>query len=140
MSVPFMNDYIFRQTKWFIENHINSGILSDDAKNKFTEYYESLTPHNANEVFVEVYQMHRCADIVFRRENAITIFYYVFLFALILALFRVVCKNYVTKNTRLYNILEFVYNIGLCGIIANFLAILLVFLIIPDDKRCVVKV
>lgn len=140
MNAIMPGDQILIRAKQFIENNMHDKFLTDDIRTKFAEYYESLTPHNALAVFEEVHRMHHCANLAFARQNAITMFYHIFLFGLILVLFRVISKNYVSKNTRVSNILGGVYILGLIGVFVAFSIFLITILMIFDDKRCIVQV
>ena len=49
-----ISDQYYDDTRTFIQKHINSAILSDEAKQKFTDYYQALTVDNAKSIYNQV--------------------------------------------------------------------------------------
>jgi hypothetical protein len=62
------NNHYYTQTRQFIETHATESFLSQEIKDKFVEFYQSVNTENAKVVYDEVCNLYNHAKDMNRRE------------------------------------------------------------------------
>jgi len=112
-----INDKYYDKATNFIQEHITSEILTDEVRNKFTEYYQSLTMENAKYVFDEVSKLYNEAVQVNRHEFMSMQLKFagtIFLYGGGISLIGMVGKKLIPEKSNFHKYAEYVQNGGLC--------------------------
>jgi len=112
-----INDKYYDKATNFIQEHITSEILTDEVRNKFTEYYQSLTMENAKYIFDEVSELYNEAVRVNRHEfmsMQLKLAGTLFLYGGGIGLIGVVGKKLIPEKSKFNKYAEYVQNAGLC--------------------------
>lgn len=98
-------DQYYNKARTFIQEHIQKEILSDEVKNKFIEYYQSINTENAKHIYDSVSALYSDAVKVNRREILLFELKWsgtLSLFGCIIILFGTIGKRFILPSSRFY--------------------------------------